>query len=229
MSVLICCCLLDFSHTVCGFRHRKLAKNGCYCLLNFYPHLKLPAQVERQKIQALGSLFFPVSCFLADSVRVRLVLCRLTRESRQHWGPWADGKGSWVMEEGQRVTSGGILLTSDQRKHLGETQKEVTGTNTSPVVFDRQLIRHCDAHMMYEQAPVPPANVNHESAVWTTSPKHLFNFWMKCKTADFQVQFPCLEPVQSERNISIIHVEAACRLRCCSCEQHLSSFQTGKG
>lgn len=51
---------------------------------------------------------------------------------------------------------------------------------------------------MYEQATAPHANPNHESAVWAASPKQ--HFWIKCKTA--------LEPVRSERDIGVIHVEA---------------------
>lgn len=73
-----------------------------------------------------------------------------------------------------------------------ETLKEVTGSLTSPVVFDTRDV-------MYEHALSLHANPNHESVSEAVKSR------IKCETADFQ--FSCFE--SDENEISVIHVETA--------------------
>lgn len=132
---------------VCGVQWGKIAKNGCYCSLNIHPHLRLPSRVEQQTLRALGSLFSqypPLLCLLV------VLPCWQCHDPGSSLLVDTGVKSTfrfmnWVVGHGGNLESDirGMLLTSDQRKHLGEIQKEVTGSITSPVFFDTVTVTWC--------------------------------------------------------------------------------------
>lgn len=153
--------------------------------------------------------FVSLLCFLADSGRVRFVLCWLTQESHQHSGSWTDGNGSQCHGGGPESDIRGLLLTSDQRKHLGETQEEVTGSITSPVVFDTVTSTWCmNRHHMLMQTTnflclrgsceTSGSNVKQQTSSWSFHVLSLF----RMKWALFKWKLPVVGAVVSASSIS---------------------------
>lgn len=192
---------------------RKIGKD---LLLLYFKLLKIPSQVEQQNLQTLRSLFshylpsfVSLLCFLAVSVRVRLGLCWVTQDitstsrSKDWWeGIWG---GGGVMVRTRWLMSGTCCWLQAGGNTWGKPTRK--WQDPAPLVLSLTVFQSAVPTLWrsHDGWMVTSFACYHEFVVWS-----MFNFWVKCKTADFQLK---LEPVHHERDVSIIQMETVCRLQ----------------